>query len=91
MFGLPAIANAVAKLATPGRHRSELELVQRWAGTVERRGACNHPDGTVRFVRSALSVFADEVERHRAGRCTGTSDVQVLPTPNAPMSAKDWR
>lgn len=60
------------------RHLAELHRI---AGLVEGRGACHHPDGTVRFVRSALRVFAAEVEHHLGGRCTATDDVPVLPIP----------
>ncbi|HWG73543.1 MAG TPA: NADH-ubiquinone oxidoreductase-F iron-sulfur binding region domain-containing protein [Acidimicrobiales bacterium] len=63
--GLPAIADAVAALAAGDRgHRWEKQL-RRWLDMVEGRGACRHPDGAARFVRSALSVFATEIERHR--------------------------
>jgi hypothetical protein len=44
--------------------------VARLAALVEGRGACQHPDGTVRFIRSSLTVFADEVRMHLAGACT---------------------
>ena len=36
------------------------------------RGACAHPDGTVRLVRSLLAAFPDEVDRHGAGHCSST-------------------
>jgi hypothetical protein len=36
---------------------------------VDGRGACSHPDGTVRLARSALTVFAGDLTHHRAGRC----------------------
>jgi CheY-like chemotaxis protein len=34
---------------------------------VEGRGACRHPDGVIRFVRTALSVFAEDFNQHAAG------------------------
>ena len=45
------------------------ERVLRWCADVRGRGACHHPDGAVRFVESALRVFARDIEAHRRGRC----------------------
>jgi NADH:ubiquinone oxidoreductase subunit F (NADH-binding) len=90
--GLASIAGAVRKLAelgAPARIRTNIE---RWAGVVAGRGACKHPDGTVRFVGSALLVFADEITLHLAGQCTATSREPFLPVPGgAPLQESDWR
>lgn len=68
--GLPAIARELNAMAT-GRGRNDSHhLLQRWGGMVQRRGACHHPDGTARFVLSALEVFHDEFREHaRRGPC----------------------
>jgi NADH:ubiquinone oxidoreductase subunit F (NADH-binding) len=66
--GLPAIADAVDALVGGDRgHRWEKQL-HRWLDMVEGRGACHHPDGTVRMVRSALTTFAAEIDNHRRHR-----------------------
>lgn len=91
--GLPRIAHALAVLAGPGAHPAERLAVQRWAGLVERRGACHHPDGSMRLVRSALTVFADELARHEHGRCCAATDRPFLPLPtpaNPPLTDEDW-
>jgi NADH:ubiquinone oxidoreductase subunit F (NADH-binding) len=62
VLGLPAMAGAMAG----GRPRDAARL----AALVERRGACQHPDGTARLARSALRVFAAEIDAHQHGRCT---------------------
>ncbi|HEX3814477.1 MAG TPA: NADH-ubiquinone oxidoreductase-F iron-sulfur binding region domain-containing protein [Mycobacteriales bacterium] len=80
--GLPAIAAAFTELAR-GRHPELRARIERWAGLVEGRGACHHPDGTVRFVRSALRVFAAELDLHAAGRCTATDRRPLLPVGEA--------
>jgi NADH:ubiquinone oxidoreductase subunit F (NADH-binding) len=65
-FGLPALAAATGRLAASGTEQADVE---RLAGTVTRRGACAHPDGTARLVRSLLAVAGDEVAAHARGSC----------------------
>ncbi len=70
LSGLPRIAGAFTQLSQLEPDRRCLADLERWAGLVAGRGACHHPDGTVRLVRSALGVFSGEIERHLRGRCT---------------------
>jgi NADH:ubiquinone oxidoreductase subunit F (NADH-binding) len=91
--GLPSIAGAMSELAGLAGHRPRPQAagnLTRWARLVEGRGACHHPDGTVRFLRSALRVFADEVHHHEQGRCTAASHEPVLPIPAGPATEADW-
>jgi len=91
--GLPRIAAALAELAGLAGRSPEprvLPDLSRWAGLVEGRGACHHPDGTVRFIRSALRVFAPEVRQHQQGRCSARSSVPFLPAPAGPSTDADW-
>lgn len=79
VHGLAAIADDLETLARA--KPVDLERLRRRLGVVSGRGACRHPDGAVRFVASALDVFAGEVDRHRERRrCAGTG-VRVLPLP----------
>lgn len=80
VHGLAAIAGAVAEVAYDG-DVDALARVRRWSGDVVGRGLCRLPDGTVRFIGSALEVFAAEVGRHREGDCRSTATHAVLPTP----------
>ncbi len=89
--GLPRIAAGLAELAGAGHRKQTRADVERWAGLVTGRGACNHPDGTVRFVRSALTVFAPEIARHARGQCSATNRRPFLPLPDGiPTSEDDW-
>ncbi len=97
---LPRIAGALAELADVPHpadaqwRRPDPELVtdlRRWAGLVQRRGACAHPDGTVRFVASALRTFDAEVGAHLRGRCTAPNLRPFLPVSAGPTSELDWR
>ena len=79
LFGLGAISSELTSLAA-GRPSSP-DLIRRWLGQVDGRGACRHPDGAARMIRSALTVFAAEVSEHLGGWCTGPSQSPVLPFP----------
>ena len=69
VYGLRAIADAVSAIADGVAGPRERDRVLRWASEIRGRGACHHPDGAVRFVESALRVFARDVESHQQGRC----------------------
>jgi NADH:ubiquinone oxidoreductase subunit F (NADH-binding) len=56
--GLPAMATVLGRMAA-GDARPDLPRQVEWLSrVVEGRGACHHPDGTARMIRSALEVFA---------------------------------
>ena len=79
VFGLDAVAGQLEALAQGrgdalGRLRHSLDVA-------DGRGACRHPDGAVRMVRSALTVFSGEIGRHAEGWCRGTGAAGVLPVP----------
>src|SRR5215472_2962255 len=79
VFGLDAIAGALEDLAVGRSFRPD--LLRRWTGQVEGRGACHHPDGAVRLIRSALRMFGAEIGRHAQGLCSGKRPLGVLPVP----------
>ena len=73
-FGLPALAEDLARLAYDARDATAAyaRLLDR-CDAIEGRGACRHPDGVVRLVRSALETFADHVHDHARGlRCAAS-------------------
>jgi NADH:ubiquinone oxidoreductase subunit F (NADH-binding) len=65
VHGLAAIAGGTADLY---RGDDTVDRLLRWASQVEGRGACHLPNGAVRLLRSGLTVFADEIDRHRSGQ-----------------------
>lgn len=79
MFGLPAIAGEVTKLAQ-GRLTST-EVLERWLLEIDGRGACSLPDGVAGQISSALKVFAPEVAEHLDGWCTARAGCRILPIP----------
>jgi NADH:ubiquinone oxidoreductase subunit F (NADH-binding) len=83
VHGLAAIGGSLGQLARREADAKVVDRLYRWAGDVEGRGACRLPDGAVRFVRSALQVFGEEVRRHRSGRCSATTHEPVLPLDDA--------
>jgi NADH:ubiquinone oxidoreductase subunit F (NADH-binding) len=93
--GLPAMAAALNELAGSGPTASAAAgRLDRWAEMVEGRGACHHPDGVVRLVRSLLRNLADEVARHTSGAgCQVSAPYGTLAFPAAPARAGGgpWR
>ncbi|WP_296605715.1 NADH-ubiquinone oxidoreductase-F iron-sulfur binding region domain-containing protein [Nocardioides sp.] len=69
--GLPALADAVHAVADGWPVAGDVGRIEALAATVTGRGACAHPDGTARLVRSMLAAFPAEVALHGGGRCTG--------------------
>ncbi len=67
--GLPHLADTMRQLARPGADPALLPRLARLQALVTGRGACKHPDGTVRFVGSTLRVFGTHVEDHLRGAC----------------------
>lgn len=77
-LGLPDIVRALTALADGS---GGIEAVRQAAGIGRGRGACSHPDGTARFVLSALEVFTGDIKVHRRGGSCGMPVFGVLPLP----------
>ena len=89
IFGLGDIARTTAAVAAGRAAPGDVARLRRWAGQIERRGACRHPDGAVRLLRSALDVFAGDLERHLHGRpCAAARLPGRLAVPE---TLPDWR
>jgi NADH:ubiquinone oxidoreductase subunit F (NADH-binding) len=82
VFGLPAIADDLEQLWSGRADASVIDRVLFRAATVDGRGACRHPDGVARLVRSAVDVFAEDARAHADGRpCAGVGAPTVLTLP----------
>jgi NADH:ubiquinone oxidoreductase subunit F (NADH-binding) len=67
-FGLPALGADLAELSAGGRDaKLALERLRERCGVIVGRGACRHPDGVVRLVRSCLDVFHQDLADHARG------------------------
>lgn len=78
--GLPTLADGVNRLLAPGAPHKWGSQIERWMWMVDGRGACKHPDGAVRMIRSGLRAFAGEVESHRrSGDCGRPAPPLPLP------------
>lgn len=82
VFGLPALAEDLERLSfgrAPGADMSQ--LLDRLA-VIHGRGACHHPDGVVRMVRTSLTAFWPHVQGHLAhGPCDGVHRPSVVRVP----------
>jgi NADH:ubiquinone oxidoreductase subunit F (NADH-binding) len=82
VFGLPALADAMADLAFHGGRGRVLGQLAGLIPLIERRGACRHPDGVTQLVRSALRVAAADARWHdKVGPCHGVRREPLLPIP----------
>jgi NADH:ubiquinone oxidoreductase subunit F (NADH-binding) len=84
-FGLPALSSDLAQLTRVlgDMPAARQRLIER-CDSINGRGACHHPDGVVRLVRSALRVFGPDIDQHINRRpCAGsTSPAHYVPVPS---------
>ncbi|TIC84467.1 NADH-ubiquinone oxidoreductase-F iron-sulfur binding region domain-containing protein [Nocardioides sp. GY 10127] len=71
VHGLPALADAVVGMLH-GREGAR-QRAEALAGLLPGRGACAHPDGTARLVRSLLLALPREIEAHERGGCSAAA------------------
>ena len=81
VFGMPRMAETFRDVARGAGGRRRSRRLADLGTALERRGGCSHPDGSLRFLRSAQSVFAEELKQHGHGRCSAVAHRRVLPTP----------
>jgi NADH:ubiquinone oxidoreductase subunit F (NADH-binding) len=82
VHGLDALASAVEQLAAGAVQTQAPQHIARLTSLVNRRGACGHPDGAVRFLTSALEVFSEEFSDHaRHGLCEACAQPRALALP----------
>jgi NADH:ubiquinone oxidoreductase subunit F (NADH-binding) len=85
VHGLDAIATNVEEVAAGSARGKARQRIARLASLARGRGACGHPDGAVRFLVSALEVFAEDFADHaRHGVCEACRRPGELPLPVHP-------
>jgi NADH:ubiquinone oxidoreductase subunit F (NADH-binding) len=81
LHGLPALAQAFEELVRGDRGGRASRRLAELSEVIPGRGACHHPDGTVRMALSALRVFGAHAAVHKKSRnCGGRQG--VLPVPS---------
>ncbi|MBO0819529.1 MAG: ferredoxin, partial [Nocardiopsaceae bacterium] len=88
-LGLPNLARAVASIVDGSGGLEAVDAARRAAATANKRGACAHPDGTVRFVLSALEVFTEDLAAHVFHGSCGRPVQGILPLPAGPETESD--
>ncbi|MFJ6697715.1 NADH-ubiquinone oxidoreductase-F iron-sulfur binding region domain-containing protein [Streptomyces sp. NPDC091272] len=88
-LGLPAAAGALSDILNGGG-QSALQALREVAQAARGRGACKHPDGSVRFLMSTLNAFTDDLAAHVLGTGCGRPVIGLLPLPGptAPEAAR---
>jgi NADH:ubiquinone oxidoreductase subunit F (NADH-binding) len=82
--GLADLAVRVEALAyNPSTLRGQFQSILELCNLVDGRGACRHPDGVTRFIRSALAIFRHDMDHHlRNGPCREVNGPALLPCPD---------
>jgi len=84
LFGLRASADALTSITDLRARSGDARRLAGMLNEVSGRGACHHPDGAVRMIRSAMATFAADVHSHVAGSgCRHSGDDRFFPTPVA--------
>ena len=92
IHGLADLASSMEALTLGGPGSARPERLAEVCHLVEGRGACRHPDGVARFVRTGLQVFADEVIAHQHnGGCARVHAPRVLPGTGAGGTPRSTR
>jgi NADH:ubiquinone oxidoreductase subunit F (NADH-binding) len=88
VFGLPAVADLCLELSAGRLSSSGRRRLRTFMHEISGRGACRHPDGALRMLASALTVFSADVERHRRGRTCDAPRFAILPLPEEDRRAR---
>ncbi|HEY1703067.1 MAG TPA: NADH-ubiquinone oxidoreductase-F iron-sulfur binding region domain-containing protein [Trebonia sp.] len=88
-LGLPNLARAMQAIVDGSGGMEALDAARRAAATANKRGACSHPDGAVRFVLSALEVFTEDLVTHIFHGSCGRPVQGILPLPDGPEAESD--
>jgi NADH:ubiquinone oxidoreductase subunit F (NADH-binding) len=71
VFGLRAVADASARIATGQPHQDDLTRLRGWSTSIAGRGACRLPDGATGLLASSLRVYeADWASHQHHRRCS---------------------
>jgi NADH:ubiquinone oxidoreductase subunit F (NADH-binding) len=82
VHGLNALAVTLEQIMNGTASSHAGARIEQLTQLVRGRGACAHPDGTARFVTSAINVFAEELADHaRHGACEACMRRSELPLP----------
>jgi NADH:ubiquinone oxidoreductase subunit F (NADH-binding)/ferredoxin len=88
-LGLPAIARSLQALASGSATVEAMSGLLQGTQVVKGRGACHHPDGSSRFVTTALETFGEDVALHMAKGTCGRPVRGLLPITGENEAAAD--
>jgi NADH:ubiquinone oxidoreductase subunit F (NADH-binding) len=90
--GLDALAGTLHQMLRGTAQGDSAKRIDRLAALTSRRGACGHPDGAVRFILSAVQIFAGEFADHaRHGPCAACTRPAELPLPVSARRSRPTR